>query len=63
MDPSRAPASQAAAASRTVVLGAARIAPLRTAVVASARQALAAAWVGKDLRIFLPSRREKIQAS
>jgi hypothetical protein len=53
----------ASAASRSVVAVGARIIPSRTCVDESARQFFAAASVGNDLRIFLPSRGLQAHAS
>ena len=51
------PELDASAACRIVVAVGARIVPFDSDTVASARHAFAAARVGKERRIFLPSRR------
>src|SRR5919108_2357181 len=56
MAPSRAPSSQASAASRSVPDAPARIVPCLSATCASARHAFASVRVGKVLKRRLPSR-------
>jgi hypothetical protein len=61
--PAFTPSSQASPASLSVILEGERIVPFATATLASCRHAFASATLGKLLRSFFPSRREKTHAS